>query len=189
MAEVEDSHIITETIGTVLYAGGVIETKGCTDLIEVAKAFPDIQFRMIGNPDSAVTKAAQGVDNVILLGAQNHDVVHEELKKSDVFAFLTYFPGEGFSNSLVEAMAAGLPCLVSDWAANRDMIENKGGVVVPIKSPEQAIAGLKSMMPMDVRKKQSEFNLNKINSVYADETVLEQYVDCYEQCLRKRVEK
>lgn len=107
-AELEESHIINEKIKTVLYAGGVIETKGCLDLIEVAKAFPEIQFKMIGNSDSAVTKAAEKVSNVVMLGAQKHDIVHEELKKADVFAFLTYFPREGFSNSLAEAMACGL---------------------------------------------------------------------------------
>lgn len=187
--EVENSHVIKESIERVVYVGGVIESKGCLDLIEVAKNFPNIEFRLIGNSNNTVEIAAKEVKNVHLLGAQNHRVVHDELMSADVFAFLSYFSGEGFSNSLVEAMAAGIPCLVSDWAANRDMIENKGGVVVPIKSPQKAIAGLKSMMSMDVRKKQSEFNLYKINSSYTEETVLEQYVDCYEQCLRKMVGK
>ena len=178
--EIEESHIINEKIKTVLYAGGVIETKGCLDLIEVAKAFPEIQFKMVGNPDSAVIKAAKKVSNVVMLGAQKHDVVHEELKKADVFAFLTYFPGEGFSNSLAEAMACGVPCLVTDWSANKDMIENKGGIVVPIRDSQSAIEALKEMHSYELRKAQSEFNLWKIKNEYVDKVVLEQYVDCYE---------
>lgn len=184
-AEVEASHTINEEVKRVLYAGGVIETKGCIDLIEVAKAFPNIEFRLLGNPDSRVKNAAKDVKNVMLLGAQPHEVVHDEMKKADIFAFLSFFSGEGFSNSLAEAMACGLPCLVSDWAANNDMIENKGGFVIPIKNPQAAIDTLRKMLPADVRQRQSAFNINKIKTAYADEVVLAQYVDCYERCLGK----
>ena len=183
--EVEESHIINEDVTRVLYTGGVIETKGCLDLIEVAKAYPNIEFRLLGNPDNAVSNAARNVKNVILLGAQKHEVVREELKRADIFAFLTYFIGEGFSNSLVEAMACGVPCLVSDWAANRDMIENKGGIVVPIREEKVAIYALKQMLQADLRKQQSVFNITKIKSSYTDAVVLEQYVDCYERLLKQ----
>lgn len=181
--ELEDRHTVRDRIEKVLYVGGVIETKGCLDLIEVAKAFPNIEFKLIGNSNSAVSEAARAVDNVILTGVQDHETVHKELMEADVFAFLSYFSGEGFSNALAEAMACGVPCLVSDWAANADMIENKGGYVVPIRSPENAVAALEKMMPASIRQEQSAFNVSKIKSVYASEVVLGQYVDCYEACL------
>lgn len=184
--EFKRSHIIRDTINTILYVGGLIESKGCLDLIEIAKNFPEIEFRFIGNPETKVKNAAAGVKNVKLLGTKEHSEIAKELQDADVFAFLTYYNGEGFSNSLAEAMAAGVPCLVTDWAANKDMIEDKGGVVIPIKSPGEAIKGLKSMMPKEVRERQSAFNLNKVYRCYTDRTVLDQYVDCYEWCVGKR---
>lgn len=183
--EFRDSHPINKEVKIVLYVGGVIESKGCLDLIEVAKAFPEIEFRFIGSPDTTVKKEALKVKNVNLLGVKDHAEVSAELQNADIFAFLTYFEGEGFSNSLAEAMAAGVPCLVTDWAANKDMIENKGGVIVPIKSPQKAIEGLKSMLPEEVRIKQSKFNLKKSSKYYTDRAVLNQYVDCYECCLKR----
>ena len=166
-----------------LYVGGVIETKGCSDLLDVAKQFPDVEFRLVGKPEDKIVQKAQLLPNVSLPGVMDRQQLRQEYAQADAFAFLTYFAGEGFSNSLAEAMAAGLPCLVTDWSANKDMIENKGGFVVPIKSPEQAAQKFKEMMSMQVRQEQSAFNIQKIKTVYLDKVVLRQYVDCYESVL------
>ena len=96
-AEVVDSHVINKDIKRVLYVGGVIESKGCLDIIEVAKNFPQIEFKLIGNPEETCVKAAEVVSNVVLAGTMPHSEIIEEMKQADVFMFLTYFPGEGFS--------------------------------------------------------------------------------------------
>lgn len=181
--EIEESHRIREKIEKVVYAGGVIKSKGCLDLIEVAKAFPDIRFMLIGRYDSVCKEEADKISNVVLTGPKSHEEVHRELMDADVFAFLTYFPGEGFSNSLAEAMACGVPCLVSDWAANRDMVEGKGGFVVPIKNVCEAIQAIRCMIPPQIRTKQSSFNIYKINNFYRDRIILEKYIDCYEEVI------
>ena len=152
-------------------------------MIELAKHFNDIEFRFIGNYESKIKKAADGVSNVVLLGAQPHEKVHDEMMKADVFAFIGSFPGEGFSNALAEAMACGLPCLVSDWAANKDMIEDKGGIVIPVKDIDAAKNAIESMNKKEVREKQSEFNMKKVKEFYAENVVLSQYIDCYENLL------
>ena len=183
-AEVVSVHEIREKIQRVLYVGGVIESKGCLDIIEVAKNFPEIEFKLIGNPEESCLKAAEAVSNVTLAGTMPHSEISEEMNHADVFMFLTYFPGEGFSNSLAEAMAAGLPCIVTDWAANKDMIEDKGGVVVPVHGIEEACKGLEWMADQGIRKQQSEFNIEKIKREYADSVVQAQYVNCYEELLK-----
>ena len=179
-AEVADSHLIRDSIKRVLYVGGVIESKGCLDIIEVAKSYPNIEFKLIGNPEEVCIKPAEKVSNVILAGIMPHSEIIEELKQADVFMFLTFFPGEGFSNSLAEAMAAGLPCIVTDWAANKDMIEDKGGVVVPVHGVNAAIEALSKMQSIQVRKTQSIANIDKIKTSYSDKTVQSMYVKCYE---------
>lgn len=182
--ELVESHRINETIKTALYVGGVIESKGCLEIIQLAKAYPDIEFRMVGRAESRVTDAAQGLSNVTFVGLLDRDGVRKELENADVFLFLSFFPGEGFSCALTEAMAAGLPCLVSDWAANKIMIEDKGGRVVPVKATQQAIDALSEMMPADIRQVQSQFNINKVRTQYSKDVILGSYVDCYEAVLK-----
>lgn len=79
-------------------------------------------------------------------------------------------------------MAYGLPCIVSDWAANKDMIENSGGIVVPAKditSIENAIKMLKTNKAL--REKQSQWNISKVRREYLDKRVTDMYVDQYER--------
>ena len=179
--EIAAEHSISEKIRRILYVGGVIETKGCLDIIETAKSFPDIEFVMVGNPDDVCAKAAEGVPNVRLTGVKSHDEIADEMAAADVFFFLTYFSAEGFSNALAEAMAAGLPCVATDWAANKDMIEDKGGVVVPIKDTDAVKKAVRYLEDPMIRRNCSSFNITKVREAYSDKVVQMQYVDCYEE--------
>lgn len=180
--EVVQREQIREAIRRVLYVGGVVETKGALDMLEVASQFPQMEFRFVGKSDPQVEEYAKthGIANAVFTGPMEREQVKQELMDADVFMFLTYFHGEGFSNALAEAMAAGLPCIVSDWAANRDMIGTEGGCVVPVKAPQEAVCALKDMMDPQIRAKQSARNLQKVKDEYIDRVVLDQYVDVYE---------
>lgn len=181
-SELVQAHEIRPEIKTAVYVGGVIETKGAFDVLELARSFPEIQFRLVGKATSDVEEYIKqyNIHNAVLTGSKDRDGVKEELAEADVFLFLTYFRGEGFSNALAEAMAAGLPCIATDWAANKDMIGNDGGAVVPVKDVAAAKEALCAMMPSEIRKKQSEANINKVRTEYVDTVVLDMYVDAYE---------
>ena len=181
--ELVEEHNINEDIKTVTYVGGVIETKGAYDVLKIARSFPEISFRMVGKTDEAVEAFAREnqIKNVVFTGPLEREQVKEELKNADVFLFMTFFRGEGFSNALAEAMAMGLPCIVTDWAANADMIGTDGGAVVKVGDVQAAIDALESMRPYEVRKKQSISNITKVKNEYVDHVVLDQYVDTYEQ--------
>lgn len=51
--------------------------------------------------------------------------------------FPTYYQGEGFAGTLIDAMAAGVPSIVSDWRFNGEIVtEGKTGFVFPTHSVE-----------------------------------------------------
>ena len=183
--EIRESHTIRDNINKVLYVGGVIESKGAIDMLKVAKNFKHIEFRFVGKIEQKVLNFAKenNLNNAIFLGAQDKEFIKKELEEADVFMFLTYFFGEGFSNALAEAMAAGLPCIVTDWAANADMIGGNGGFVVQIKSPEEASVALKKAFPKYIRKRQSDYNISKVSQCYVDEVILSKYIDIYSKLI------
>ncbi len=186
-SELLDSHKINDEIKTVIYVGGVIKTKGAYDALEIAKEFPEIQFRFIGKTDGEIESYAQAnsLKNAVFTGPLDREEVKEELKNADVFLFMSFFRGEGFSNALAEAMAMGLPCIVTDWAANADMIGDDGGAVVKVGDVQSAVKALNKMQPADVRKRMSEANIEKVKNEYVDYVVLDQYVDTYEQLINE----
>ncbi len=66
---------------------------------------------------------------VELVGRKPLSEVAEYLALSDEFIMGSYT--EGWSTSLVEAVASGLPCVVTDFSSSREMVENgKNGFVV-----------------------------------------------------------
>lgn len=78
-----------------------------------------------GDKDKYLEELAEKLNvNLHLLGYRT-DIV-ELLNTADIYAFPSY--REGLSVALMEAMAAGLPCVVSKIRGNVDLIdENKGG--------------------------------------------------------------
>ena len=181
-SEIVETREIREEVKTVLYVGGVVEDKGAYDVLELARRFPNIEFRLVGKAETAIEAFARqsSINNAIFTGPKDSVGVKEELKNADVFLFMTYFYGEGFSNALAEAMASGLPCIVTDWAANKDMVGTDGGVVVNVKDVDAAQKALEEMMSADIRRAQSVANISKVKSKYVDSVVLNQYVDVYE---------
>ena len=55
----------------------------------------------------------------------------ETLKNYFALLFPTYYEGEGFAGTLLDAMAAGLPAIVTDWKYNKEIIvEGKTGIII-----------------------------------------------------------
>lgn len=168
---------------TVLYVGGVIEEKGCLDMINVAKQLPEYTFHLIGAVSEELSRVKVS-DNVRFLGEMNKDGVQKELSSADMFFFASFFHGEGFSNAVAEAMAAGLPCVVSDWAANADMIEDKGGFVVPVHDVAAMVESVRTLASNpEMRSAMGAWNQQKVRDRYNQEIVTAQYVDLYESIL------
>lgn len=180
-SEINADPVVRDELKTVLYVGGIIKEKGVGDCLALARQFPGILFKFVGRGDPSFAELARNekLDNVLFLGELNHGEVKKELYNADVFLFLSYFRGEGFSNALCEAMAAGLPCIVSDWAANTDMVGDEGGFVVPVRDPESAAKALAAMADRDIRAKFSARNISQVSAHYSDNVVMRQYVDAY----------
>lgn len=173
---------VKEQLRDVIYVGGVTVEKGCDTILAAAKQLPDMKFHLVGGP-SPELKAAEKPENVILYGDQKKEFVQEILPTADVFLFLSRYWGEGFSNALAEAMAAGLPCVVTDWAANADMIEGQGGVVIPQQNAQALVQALDSLREQSVRQSMRDWNVNKVKTTYLAPVVLEQMTKFYEQVI------
>lgn len=185
--ELVESTPIREELKTVLYVGGIVAEKGISDCLFAAKEFPNIEFRFVGNGDPVFEMQAknEGMKNVIFVGGKDRNGVREEMAGADVFLFLSYFRGEGFSNALCEAMAAGLPCIVTDWAANADMIGNSGGVVIPVHDERAVVNAIELMKKKENRERFSRNNILKVGAEYIESVVLDQYVDAYRLVIEK----
>lgn len=179
-AWIKEKAEIREKVGNILYVGGVVPEKGCDLIFEVAKGYPNKKFLLVGKPgmDSYAIP-----ENVIITGEKTKDEVEKYMQDADVFLFMSRYFAEGFSNALVEAMANSLPCIVTDWAANRDMIEDKGGIVLEEYSSEKLKDAIDFMEDRKTRIEFGEWNRNKVKENYTEKIVTNLYVDVYERLI------
>ncbi len=173
-----------DQIHDLVYAGGVIAEKGCDVIIEAAKELSGITFHLIGSVGPEI-QAMDIPENVVLYGNKDKAFVQEMLLRCDAFLFLTHYWGEGFSNSLVEAMSAGLPCIVTDWSANADMIGNDGGVIVEEYSKDALIRAVNDIMAAEARQRMGSRNSSKAGADYSETAIVPRYTKFYETLINR----
>jgi glycosyltransferase involved in cell wall biosynthesis len=122
----------------------------------VAKQMPNTHFILAGrNADNANAELRQWIDNTgcgdrfHLLG-ERHDI-GQLTAGFDVAVSCSIF-GEGFPNTVGEAMASGVPCVVSD-AGDSATIVGDTGIVVPLNDNSALADSLLQLLRMPVAKR------------------------------------
>ena len=115
-------------------------------VVEALQGLPDDYWYVIvgkGQLEEEL-KAMDTTGRLKLLGFRT-DIV-ELLRSSDLFVFPSL--QEGLPVALMEAMASGLTCVVSDIRGNTDLIDNTIGNVVPAR---KSISWVKAIETMDTK--------------------------------------
>lgn len=114
-----------------VYVGRLARQKRVGDLIWAAETLrqirPSLRLAIVGDgPERAalehLSKSVQANEHVAFLGHRSD--ASRWLQAADAFWLASEF--EGMSNSLMEAMALGLPVVVSDIAPNRELVDQAG---------------------------------------------------------------
>lgn len=115
--------------------------------------------------------------NIYFLGDRND--VPEILKISDIFVLPTL--GEGMSNALLEAMAAGLPIVSTDILQNREiLVSGKTALLVPPQKSGELFLALKKLLDKPHLAKQLAENAqNEVEAKFALDRVVVQMTKFY----------
>ncbi len=126
--------------------GRLVPIKGMERLIqawaEVCKVKPDAKLALVGDGEerASLTLLAEhlGVSENIHFAGWANPLPY--LTHTRCFALLSH--NEGMGRAVVEALAAGLPCVVSDVCGLRELVDNQVGRVVNADSPEEVAHAL-----------------------------------------------
>jgi len=123
--------------------------KGCEDFIDAAalvlRQQPSTRFVLVGDGPirSELELRAKALGDCFTFAGAQPDV-RPFLQMFDIGVLSS--ESEGFSNSILEYLAAGLPCVVTDVGGNREAVGN-AGVSIPVRDPNalaKALVGLVS---------------------------------------------
>lgn len=173
---------IKKEITEISFVGHVQGSKGVFEIFEVAKKYPHVIFKLAGPISDEVMQIVKP-PNIILLGSLEKALVRDLLLNSDIFLFPSYT--EGFANSLLEAMAMGVPVITTAVGANKDMIESKGGVIVEVGDEIGIIRAIEEMHDSFIRNSMSEWNIEKVRGEYTVHNVMGKLISLYEKELNK----
>lgn len=121
--------------------------------IRVHKKHPDYVLRIYGGDSHDGTKEIldkiiadnQAEDYIFLMGPS--DSLEKELPKGMVYAFTSDW--EGLPNSLLEAMALGMPIVATDCPCGGPatvMKDGENGLLIPIKDEDALVEGLNRLI-------------------------------------------
>jgi glycosyltransferase involved in cell wall biosynthesis len=172
--------------------GNLLPLKNYANLVrwfqEFAAAFPQVQLVIIGEGEER-----QALDDLIArrnLGAKVKLVgfrtdIPRVLGAMDIFAFPSL--SEGLPRAVMEAMAAGLPCVVMQVGGNPEAVEDgqTGYVVAPEDGPGFKEALLRLIQDGALRKKMGAAGKKRAFTLFNPERLAAEYTELYHAVLNR----
>jgi len=130
----------------VVSVGRLVPIKGMERLIKawsiVVKTYPDAKLALVGDGEDKrelerLASSLNLLSHIEFLGWAD-PLPH--LAKAKVFALLSH--NEGMGRVVVEAMAAGLPCVVSDVCGLKELVDDSVGRVVDAENAQEVANAL-----------------------------------------------
>jgi glycosyltransferase involved in cell wall biosynthesis len=139
-----------------LYVGRIVGDKGINELVSAFNRlnveYPRARLFLVGefentlDPIEHSTKnLIYGNENIITVGYKTGTDLLAYYAASDCFVFPSY--REGFPNTVLEAGAMGLPCIVTDINGSREIIKDGfNGLIVPSHDADALYEAMKLML-------------------------------------------
>jgi glycosyltransferase involved in cell wall biosynthesis len=135
--------------------GNIRHVKGHDILIRAAaivlQEFPEVTFKVVGEPlEDEYFQSLRGLveelhltDRFVFAGGSQS--VREQLAESNIFVLPSR--SEGFSNAIIEAMAAALPVVATDVGGNAEaVVSGVSGFLVPPEDPPALASALMKLI-------------------------------------------
>ena len=157
------------------------------------KTHPDAHFVLAGKnietKNQSIMKhllEASQRDHFHLLGQR--DDIPQIISALDISTSSSW--GEGLPNTIGEAMATGIPCVVTDAGDSRELVGDTG-VVVPTRDPAALCDAWVKLIEagVDVRREMGIRARNRIEKHFSLDTAVESYQDLYQKIITATMQK
>lgn len=174
-----------------LFVGRLVGDKGVNELVEafarLHEKYGNTELSLVGSLESELDPLGQITMNriaseitIITPGPKREDDLVVEYANADCFVMPSY--REGFPNTVLEAGAMELPCIVTDINGSREIIDNGvNGLIVPSKNVDALYAAMEQMLTDDKMRQQMALKAREmIASRFDKDYVQKCLIDFYE---------
>ncbi len=183
-----------------VYFGTVGRMHGVKDQITLVRAFihlletkPELKgqvyLTLVG--DGPLKQQAEsmlvesGLNQFVWLPGARKDIA--KIMQS-LTVFVLPSQAEGISNTILEAMATGLPVIATDVGGNSELVENdRNGYLVPALDPETMSAAMFKMLDdLEKTRKMGQKSLEKVQEKFSIRAMVSQYIKVYDSIIANR---
>ena len=179
---------------TFLTVGRLVRDKGINELIAAFKRlfeeYPHIRLFMVGvfedhiDPINKETRSTiDSSPEIQVVGHLEGDAFLAYYAASDCYVSASY--REGFPNTVLEAGAMGIPCIVTDINGSREIItDGYNGLIVPPRDSEALYLAMKKMLfDADLRASMALVSRNHVGERFEQGYVRKCLYDFYREVL------
>ncbi len=158
----------------------------------VCRKFPRAYFVIVGTPHKmffvrelkALARELGVAENIHFLGG--HDEIERFLKISNVFCLPSR--SEGFSNSLIEAMGCGLPCVATDVGGNHEALEEGvSGFLVPNEDSQAMAERILSLLENpELARRLGAAGRRKVEQMFTTDVMMSTLIGHYQSLLNQK---
>lgn len=159
--------------------------------VKLHKDYPDYCLKIYGNTveqseieykDRIISEIKElGLDDCAFVLPPAADV-HQKIIDSAMFVSTSDY--EGLSNSMIEAMAIGLPCICTDClggGTREVMIDGENGLIVPTNDVDAMYRAMKRFVENPEFAEQCGRNAAKIRDKLSVEKIAQQWIDVFQR--------
>lgn len=169
----------------VIYVGRLSREKGLEYLIKAIRIlyekriYVDLVIVGDGPERDRIKYLADGLDNVHLLGALNHDETLKYIRGAEMLVIPSIV--EGISTSILEAMALRTPVIATNVGGTTEIIQHmKNGILIQPRKPEQIADAITTILTDEqTRRHIIEEAYKTILHEYNWDTVINSYLRIY----------
>jgi len=172
-----------------IYVGRIHMDKGVVALAQsfnqLAADFPTLHLLLVGPDEGALTPALAEVSSCI---GRVHCVglttqAEKYLAAADIFCLASY--REGFGLSIIEAAAAGLPCVAHKiYGVTDAVVDGVTGLLVPARDVDAFVQAIAELVERpDIRENMGLAAIQRVRQNFSQKVVVQAWLDFYERQL------
>lgn len=137
--------------GKCVFVGQIKREKGVFDILDALAGRADLSCDFFGpileRDRDAFLEAVSRSGACAYRGPLEPGTVSAAAADYDVLLLPTYHTGEGYPAVVLEAFAAGIPVIATDWLSLPTLVQDGvRGIIVPVKAPEKLRAALDRLL-------------------------------------------
>ncbi len=173
----------------ILRVGTLAPKKGVSLLLEswknIVKEHPDAFLLSVGGADipEAISMQLREFKGRVKFLTNRIDGVDPYYEAADIFVLPSF--AEGLSNALMEAMAHGLPSVVTDVGGNSEIVQNgKAGIVVRPGDPDSFAQAISKLIENPYMRREMSKEAKNIVAKFDISDIARRYKRLYQDLLR-----